>query len=32
MPPADAAPAKLGLGCAGYGVIRIGFKQQEADR
>jgi len=26
MPPADAAPAKLGLGCIGYRVIRIGTK------
>ena len=24
MPSTDAAPAKLGFGCAGHGVIRIG--------
>ena len=27
MPSADAAPGKLGLGCAGYRVIQIGTKR-----
>jgi hypothetical protein len=29
MLPADVAPAKLWLGCASYGVIRIGFESHK---